>query len=292
MQVGRRSSHEQSASIEFGPGFSPVLDLTEEMSPSSRLDPLATLHLEPLELSVQSGYGPLSVLPRKRRAAWTWTVGLATRAYVSGDVQRLRVEEAPFGVFGLDDRRANEDAEAERLVPVDVFTDPLAVASVLAELEHRGGLTAGVRLSGGVRRLDLRASRERLTVSGAAATVGYRRRLGKWTPFAYGVFEHIRQERVTVLIEVPLTEPILADPQLLNSDFADFAPTSGFSVPAYRTAGEIFSQSSERWYGTTSFGAGIGLDYALSPRWQIGANGEYLHGRLALGGALRLRLGK
>ena len=246
--------------------------------------------LEPLAFDPPADARVPHAVLKSAGSAWALYAGLASRAYVSGDAERLRVEETPFGIGSFDDQDGQAEGYSVELVPVDVFADPLAVVATFVDLEHRSGMTAGIRLSGGARRLDIRASRERLLVLAAAATLGYRHQLGRWTPYGYAVAEHIRQERVTGYVTQEVADVITVNPEPLSASAFGLAtaPVANFE----RLTDDADDLLDGRWHGATSLGFGLGLDYALNPRWQIGANGEYLHERIALGGALRVRLGK
>ena len=272
--------------VPIASGQGPVASIRE----LEGIDLLEARPPEPLELKSDVDARVPQLVLASPASGWALFGALGSRAYVSGDAASLRVEETPFGIGSFDEQDGEETAGAADLVELDVFADPVAVASAALQLEHRGGLAAGIRLSGGARRLDIRASRERLFVLATAVTLGYRHRLGRWSLYGYGLAEHIRQERVTGYVTREYADLLVAATGA--EAFDRFVPNQ---VPTRRlepNAFEFTDGPAGRWHGATGLGFGLGLDYALNPRWQIGTNGEYLHGRIALGGALRVRLGK
>ena len=224
-------------------------------------------------------------------SSWSWSLRADARLWRIADPDRIRADLRERGAT-FDGLTAEEEREGSDppLRQVDVFAEPAVLFTPVLEATHRSGVTAGLRLAAGAERVDLGGQRRRLWTGGIGATLGYRRSFGRWTPYAYGVVEHLRRHRISVFVEASEEEAR----RYANALTSEAVRSAGFDLGGddnlnlSRGLNDGLPVNDARPF--TSLGLGLGLDYRFRGRWHLGMSSEYLHGRVVASTGLRLGL--
>ena len=235
--------------------------------------------------------GVSSAVVARGTPGWSWSLRADARLWRIADPDRIRADLRERGAT-FDGQTAEGEREGSDppLRQVDVFAEPAVLLTPALEATHRSGVTAGLRLAAGAERVDLGGQGRRLWTGGIGATLGYRRSFGRWTPYAYGVVEHLRRQRISVFVEAS-EEEALQYANALASDAGQFGVLGlGGDDDLDLSRGFSDGLPVNDAHPFTSLGLGLGLDYRLTARWHLGVSSEYLHGRVVASTGLRLGL--